>query len=168
MSLRKSFSLVAPIACMACLAVGYTMTGEWVGLVVSLVAWPVWLVAWRRPSDMPPSIPFVFSVGIAAGGLLAGAAPLMMILGAVLALASWDLVQLDHSLTGSSSSSAATMALFEKRHFQYLALALVSGLLMAVTGRLIHFRVPFGIVVILAIITLFGLDRIVRTLIGER
>lgn len=168
MPLRKTLSLVGPMACAISLAAGYAFMMQWGGIVASLLALPAWLFAHRRPAVLPPSISLIFSVGIAVIGLLVGAAPSMMILGAALALASWDLILLDHSLTGSSSSSAATVALFEKRHFQYLVLALGPGLLVAVTGRLLQFQVPFGIMVFLAIVALFGLDRVFRVLIDEK
>lgn len=166
MSLRTAFSLVVPIACTTCLAVGYIMIGQWSGFMLALLALLAWLVARHKPETMPPSFALVFSTGIAAGGVLAGAAPLTMILGTVLALASWDLVLLYHSLSGSSSSSAGTLTLFEKAHLRYLALALGSSLLVVVTGRLLHFQIPFAVMVLLAIIAVFSLDRILRMFTG--
>lgn len=168
MSLLKSLSLVGPAACSACLALGYALIEQWSGLVVVSLSFVSWLLARQKPDTMSPSAPLVFSVAMAAGGLLVGAAPLLMILAAALALASWDVVLLHHTLADSSSSSTATISLFQRRHFQYLALALGPSLLLAFAGRSLHFQVPFGIMVFLAIVVLFGLDRILRTLIDVR
>jgi hypothetical protein len=87
-----------------------------------------------------------------------------MILSATFALASWDQVLLDHTLT-DRSSSAKTIALLENRHNQGLALALGLGLLIDVAGRMIHLQIPLGVMIILVILVLFSLDRIWRALI---
>jgi hypothetical protein len=168
MSLRKILSLVGPMAWAACLAMGYAMVEQWIALVVIELVLPAWLLARIRPATMSPSIPLVVSVGIAAAGLFAGAAPVLMIFGATLALASWDLVLLDHSLAGCSNSSAATLSLFEHRHLQSLTLALGLGLLVAVIGRTLHLQIPFGGMICLALLALFSLDRILRALIDSR
>jgi hypothetical protein len=164
MPLRKTLSLVCPLACAACLVVGYALVGQWIAPTAILLTFLLWLFSCRWPSTWLPSTALVISVGLAAAGLMAGASPLLMILGATFALASWDQVLLDHTLT-DRSSSAKTIVLFENRHNQGLALALGLGLLIDVTGRMIRFQLPLGVMIILVILVLFSLDRIWRTLV---
>jgi hypothetical protein len=162
--LRKTLSLVCLLACVACLVAGYALVGQWITLAAILLTFPVWLLARRWPSTWLPSTALVISIGLAAAGLMAGASPLLMILSATFALASWDQVLLDHTLT-DRSSSAKTIVLFENRHYRSLAVALGLGLLIAVTGRMIRFQIPLGVMIILVIVVLFSLDRIWRTLV---
>jgi hypothetical protein len=109
-------------------------------------------------------VALVISVVWGAVGLLVDASPVLMILGTTLALASWDLMLLDHTLTSCANASAETIGLFEHRHYQSLALALGLGLLIVIAGRMIHFEIPLGGMIILAILAMFSLDRIWRTL----
>ena len=164
MPLRKTLSLVCSLVCAACLAAGYAMVGQWIALVAILLVFLAWLLARKWPSTWLPSTALVISVGLAATGLFAGAPPLLMILSATFALASWDQVLLDHTLT-DRSSSAKTIVLFENRHDQSLAVALGLSLLIAVTGRMIRFQIPLGVMIILVILVLFSLDRIWRALV---
>jgi hypothetical protein len=164
MPLRRILSFVCPVTCVACLAVGYASNRQGIALVIALLILPVWLLARKRPSSMPPSVALVISVSIATVGLFAGVSSFLMILSATLALASWDLVLLDQTLTGSSVSSAKAITLFENRRYQSLALALGPGLLIAVTGQMIHLQIPFIGLVLLVILALFSLDRVWRAL----
>jgi len=141
------------------------MVEQWIALAAVLLTLLLWLLARKRSSAGQLSVALVVSVGLAAAGLFAGVSPLLVSLSATLALASWDLVLLDHTLTSSSNSSAKTITLFENGHYQSLALALGLGLLIAVTGRTIHFQIPLGGMILLVILALFSLDRVWRTFI---
>ena len=154
MPLQKILSLVSPMACAACLAVGYAMAGQWVALVAVLIAFLAWLAARQRRSTWLSLAALVISISLAAAGLFAGVSPTLMILSATLALASWDLVLLDHTLAGNSSAQMVT--LLEKKHYPSLVLALGLGLLAAVTGRMIRVQIPLGGMILLAILVLFG------------
>jgi len=166
MSVRRSLIFLCPVISAACLATGYAMTGQGVAVVIALLTLPLWLLARQRPATVPPSVALAASVSIGATGLLTGAPSFLMILGATLALASWDLVLWDQTLTDNSISSAQTLALFETKHYQSLALALAPGLLIAIAGPLIHVQLPFMGLVLLVILALFSLDRVWRTLRG--
>jgi len=148
----------------ACLASGYAVTGQGIAVVIALLTLPLWLLARKRPVTVPPSVALATSVCIGAAGLLTRAPSVLMILGAALALASWDLVLWQQTLTDNSISSAQTIALLETRHYQSLALALAPGLLIAITGPLIRVQLPFMGLVLLVILALFSLDRVWRTL----
>ena len=164
MPLRRILSLVCPILCVACLAAGYATNGDWIAVAAGASTGLIWLLVYKRPASWPPSVALVISVIWGAAGLLVDATPFPMILGTTFALAGWDLMWLDHTLTGSANSSAQTISLFEHRHYQSLALALGPGLLIVIAGRMIQFEIPLGGMIILAILAMFSLDRIWRTL----
>ena len=164
MSLPKILSFVCPVSCAACLAIGFALNGQGITLVIALLSLLIWLLARQRPATVSPSVALIVSVGIAAAGLFARASSVLMILSATLALASWDLVLLDHALADNPISSTQTLALFQNRHYQSLALALGSSLLIAALGQLIHFQIPLVMMILLVILTLFSLDRVWRIL----
>jgi hypothetical protein len=138
------------------------MGAQWAGIVVVLTSLLAWLSGWRWPSVWPPSAALVISISLAAAGLLAGASPLLMLLSITPALAVWDLLPLDQTL--SSCSPGKTLDLLEQSHYKSLALALGLGLFAALTSRLIRFQIPFGGIILLAILAFFGLDRVWRSL----
>jgi hypothetical protein len=138
------------------------MSGQWVALAAVLIAFLTWFRARQWLSAWLSSAALVINVSLAAVGLLIGVSPFLMMLSATFALASWDLVRFDHILTGDSSTSA--VARLEKKHYESLVLALGPGLLVAVTGRMIHFQIPLGGMVLLVITVLFSLDRVWRLL----
>ena len=164
MPVRKILRLVCPIISVTCLGVGFATTGLWIATSVMAFSLLAWLFTIKWPFGFPPSWALVFSVSLAVTGLLTGAVHLLMLLGTALALAGWDVVLWDRSLTNHSPS--ALLTLIESKHYQSLALALVLGLLAIVAGRLVRFQVPFGWMVVLAILTLFSLERIRHTLVG--
>lgn len=152
------------ITCVTCLAVGYGLVGQWLALSGSLLALPAWLFGYQWRSRSLFLAALLFSVGLAAAGLFAGASPALMMVSATLALAGWDGMLLDLSL--ADHIPANPVSLFEKNHFQSLALALVSGLLAAIAGQMLRFRIPFGGLVLLVILALLSLERVWRTLRG--
>ena len=163
MPFRKILRLVFPIICVTSLGLGYETTRPWIAgsvLVFNLLAW---LFAIKWPFGFFSSSVLVFSVGLAAAGLLTGATPLWMMLGAALALASWDGVLWNRASADNSPIPALT--LIESKHYQSLALALGLGLLAVVVGRWFRFQIPFGWMVVLVILALFSLERIWRMLI---
>jgi hypothetical protein len=161
----KTLGLLFPIAYAAFLAVAYAQIGQWIMLAIVLLNFLAWLLAYKWPFIELSTTALVISVGSAAAGLLAGTVPFLMMLGVTFALAGWDLAFWDHTRKGILNSSAKTVALFENKHYQNLALALGLGLLAAVTGPLIHFQVPLGVMIILVILALFNLDRVLRVFI---
>jgi hypothetical protein len=122
------------------------------------------LFAYKWSFTWLPSAALVVSVSLAAVGLLAGAAPFLMLLGSTLALANWDLAFLNRILEGSLSTKAVT--LLESKHYQSLALVLGLALLATITGRLIRFQIPFGGMILLVTLAFFSLGRL-RLMISD-
>jgi hypothetical protein len=142
-----------------CLAAGYIMVGQWVLLAITVLAW---LVAVFAPGWF--GIMFITLIGLAAAGVCAGAWPPLMILSATLALAGWDLASWEGFV--EAGLHPETLARFEWKHYVYLTFALGSGLLVALLGRQVSIQLPFGILVVLAILVFLGMDRVLRFVKG--
>lgn len=164
MLVQRLIRLACPLMCTLCLAAGYATHGWGLVALTGASIGLAWWLAIYRPATPLPLAAFVISMAWSAAGLLAGAPAPLMILSATLALASWDLVLFDHSLSDKPISSAATRALFLNRHYRSLALALGVGLLIVFVGRTIQVQVPFIIIVVLVLLALFSIDRLWRAL----
>ena len=164
MPVRKFLRLVCPFISVTCLGVGYTTTGLWIAGLVLVLSLLAWLFAIKWSFGFLPTSVLVFSISLAAAGLLTGATPLLMMLGAAFALAGWDVILWNRAFITNSLSASPT--LIESKHYQSLAVALGLGLLAIIAGRLFRFQIPLGWMVVLVILTLFSLEHIWRTLIG--
>ncbi len=135
-----------------CLAVGYALAGQWILLALAGLAWlvAVFVAGWFGTM-------FIGFIGLAAAGVCTGAWPPLMMVGATLALASWDLADWEGFV--AAGLPPETLARFEWRHYAYLTLALGGGLLAAILGRQVSFQLPFGVLAVLAILVLLGMDR---------
>ncbi len=157
MALRRICFAVCLVVSTLCLAAGYAVAGQWIGTALALVTGPAWLLARKYPALWLPIICLLASVGLAVVGRLAGAPPVLMIGGAAIALAVWDLLLLDVAL-GGASLGEQTRA-YEASHLRSLALALGGGLLGVFLGRWLQLQIPFFITAALVALAVFGLDR---------
>ena len=164
MPVRKILRLVCPIISVTCLGMGYATTGPLIASLVLVFTFLAWFLAIKWPFGLLPLSALVFSVSLAAAGLLTGATPLLMMLGAAFALAGWDVILWNRALISDSTSISLT--LIESRHYQSLATVIGLGLLAVIAGRLLRFQIPFGWMVVLVILALFSLERIWHTLIS--
>ena len=161
---QRTIRLACPLMCTLCLAAGYAMYGWGLVALTGASIGLTWWLAIYRPATPLPLAALVISMAWSAAGLLASAPALLMILSAAFALASWDLVLFDHSLSDNPISSAATRALFQNRHYRSLALVLGLGLLIVLVGQTIQVQVSFVIIGLLVLLALFSIDRIWRAL----
>ena len=137
---------------------GMGLSGQWIGAVIAITTGLAWLPARKYPASGLPFICLVVSVCLAVIGRLTGSPPLLMICGSGFALAVWDLIFLDGAL-GTNSFGEHTRQ-YESKHLQSLALALGSGLLVALVGRLLNFQIPFIVMMLFVALVIFGLERI--------
>ena len=158
MSVRNILNLVCLILTVLCLTLGYSKIGPGMAFTAGLVILVVWLLAYRWPSSWFPSIALVVTIGLAVIELLQGAPALLMLAAAVLALVNWDLALLDRRSGGSLLGRNFT--LLEKKHFQSLLAALGLAVPAIVIGRLVHFHIPFGLMVLLVLLAFFSLMRV--------
>ncbi len=162
MPLRKILSLACLILMLLCMAIGYITVGGWIALATALITLLVWLPIYKWPSSWLPAIALVISAGLAAIGLCVGATPALMLPAATLALALWDLANLNQARAGGPSDRG--VSLLEKKNFQSLALALGLALLAIIAGRLVGFQIPFGGMILLVLLAFFGFGRFWRLL----
>jgi hypothetical protein len=158
MALRKIFFAVCLVASTLCLVAGYGLAGQWLGAVIALMTGLAWWLARKYPTAELPHICLLASTCLAVVGLLTGASPGLMIGGAAVALAVYDLLLLDVAL-GRDSSGEQTRR-YENQHLQSLALALGIGLLGVFLGRLLRLEVSFFVVVFFVALAVFGLARV--------
>lgn len=159
MKLAKLLNWGCLTAGVVCLAAGYALIGQWWVLALAGLAWLTGLLT----ASLATAV-FLVLVSLAAVGVYVGAWPGLMILGAVLALASWDLASWEGFVAGGLPAEA--VARLERKHYANLAAALGGGLLAAIAGRLISFQLPFGILLALAALALLGIDQIWRLVKG--
>jgi|GEM_PF-1841413 len=157
-SFRKTFFAVCLIISVLCLSLGYGLSGQWVGVVISLITGAAWLLARKYPNSILPLASLAISICLAVAGNLNGDSAFLMTCGSGFALATWDLLLLDSAL-GSHSSAVQTRQ-YEIKHLQSLALALGSGLMVIFLGRLVRLQIPFVVLLLSIALVVFGLDRI--------
>jgi hypothetical protein len=158
MSFRKIFFALCLIISVFCLAAGYSIVGQWIGVIIAILTGPAWLRARKYPASQMPFICLLLAVGLAVAGTLLGSPALLMIFASAMALAVWDLLLLDSAL-GNHSSAEQTRK-YENRHLRSLLLALTSGLFAAWLGHSLNFQIPFFLLLLLVALMVFALDRI--------
>jgi hypothetical protein len=154
---RKALFLIFLIVSVGSLALGYALGGQLIMALAALIPLLGWLFARQYPTAC-----LVVSICLPGLGLLVGASPFLMILSCTASLACWDLRLLDAALQSSSLTKEA--GLFENQHIQTLLLALGGGFLLASAGTISSFQIPFGIMVLLVILAVLGLERVSRAL----
>ena len=158
MTLRKVLFIICLASSVLCMAAGYGIAGKWIGALTAILMVPGWLFARKSPDPWLPPICLFVSVGLAVAGRLVGAISLLMVFGSAFALAAWDLIYLDAAL--KSNSYGEQTRRYENKHIQSLVLALGSGLFAVYLGRLIDFRFPLIVLMLLISFILLALDRI--------
>ncbi len=162
MQIRKILAILCSGISAVCLLGGYPLPAVWFGIFASFSLFGGWLFLLRRPSNSLSMAVLVISVVVAALGLFIGADPLLMIIAATMALASWDLVLFNSSLPGDQSGQS--VALLEKVHLGSLGMAIGLGLLVVLAGRFIRLQIPFVVMILLVVLGLFSLERVWRKL----
>jgi len=155
---KKSLFLVCCALASLCLFAGFLSLGNWPGALCALASGLAWLLARKYKVSGAALACLLACSGLAVAGVLSGAPPVLMICAVGLALAAWDMLALDAALAGISSTEQTR--LYEKDHLSALALALGAGLLLALLGRLLSLRMPFVLLLFLAALAVFGLERV--------
>jgi hypothetical protein len=158
MALRKIFFAVCLVVSALCLAVGYGLAGQWIGAVIAIITGGAWWLARKYPTAGRPLTCLLVSTCLAVIGVLTGALSWLMICGAGVALAVYDLSLLDVAL-GCDASGEQTRR-YEAKHLQSLALAIGFGLLVVFLGRWLRLEVSFFVMVVFVAVAVFGLARV--------
>jgi hypothetical protein len=158
MSLRKIYFIICLVLSTVCLAVGFIITGLWIGSVIAIITGLAWLPSRKYPSSLLPHICLFASVCLAVVGLLTSSPPLLMICGSGASLAAWDVLFLDDALKVSSYEGQTRR--YENNHLQSMVLSLGCGMILAFAGRLLNFQIPFVVLMLFVVLVVFGLDRV--------
>ncbi len=154
---RKLFFYACVLLATACLTTGLWLAGWWgLGLPALLLS-AGWVWSLRTSVDWPATATLMLTVVLAAAGLLVGAAPYAMLAAAAAALAAWDGAHVNRRLQHSPEQAARV---FGRRHFETLAAVLAAAVLLTGVGRQVQIETPFLIVLALALLVLWGIDRI--------
>jgi hypothetical protein len=155
----KVIAWSASAASLVCLSVGYGLKGYWAIFLV-LPAIPIFWFMLRKVSPrIAISVLFFMVVLLAATGLLIKLLTPLMLIACASALAAWESAQFLFNFQGLSTNLLD--ARLEQRHNWDMAIALGSGLLLAFLGWNIQFRLPFGVIAVLALLVMYWMYRAV-------
>ena len=138
-----------------CLGAGYISGGYWLILPAFLVMAVFWIAMKKRPVFWPASGLLLIHVVLSIIGVTLNLSIYLMICGCAAALASWDLAHFREGIAGNPPLE--TDAPLTRNRLQSLAMAVFSGLLLAVTSSNINLQFPFGITVLLVLMLMGGL-----------
>jgi hypothetical protein len=145
-----------------CLSLGTSLAGDWVGAAAAVLILGLALVFRRRSIPWMPSLLLGLYTLAAALGLLRESSPLLLLNGLVFALGAWDLDHAALALSGSASSGFGQEV--QRRRLLLSAGILGLSLLLVTAGQMLHIRLPFGVVLLLALAALGSLALLNRLL----
>ena len=147
------FSIVA----VTCFITGYLVESQWVGMGLALFLLPGWLLANKYPASLLPSLCLVLSAGLAAVGILIRLNTGLMVGATVAALVAWDLLLFNASFNHRPSNGESQD--FSTHHLKTVLLVSGAGLLAVLLGQFLSFQIPFLIMLVLAVLIVFALER---------
>lgn len=152
--------LVPGLILLAALAevIGYGLASYWLGSVVAAGLGLAWLIGQRRAFVWVTNLAFMAVVGVAAWGVWAGVAAGWMLTATVAALSAWDLAHFSYRLARATQIEAE--ARLEQEHRQRLLIVAAPGWLIGGAALLIRFELNFVWIIGLALLLLFGLNRL--------
>ncbi len=139
------------------LVIGFGLRRDWVILIL-LPALPIYLLLMRKVSlQITITILLLVDILLSAAGSLTGGPPYFFLIGCSCALAAWESAHFLLNFPGASKVGTDTR--LETIHNRDLALAIGAGFFLGVLGLNIKFNLPFGIIVVLALLIVYGLYR---------
>lgn len=149
----KMYSLVRAASLVAagtCLVWGYTVTGNWLIVLAIPFMALFWIATGRRSPFRAASALLSVYVFLAVAGLALRAPALLMVAGCVFALAAWDL----SDRRGQAASQAVQRygAVLERRRLRSLAGMISASMLLAALPTMLRLQLPFGIILLLALL----------------
>ena len=166
----KSHSTLPIITCLAissgCLAAGYILAGYWLIFLAFPLMSIAWLLTYKRSTFLSASILLSAYVILAAVGIIAELSSTLMVIACTVALASWDLLQVDQSASGYSPGK--TNGVLEKYHLNSLALAVSTGLILSLISANISLQFPFVLIAILVLLAAGSLIYNMQYIVNKR
>jgi len=143
----KNICLVISIVC---LGYAYILAGYWLimpALAAMVFFWIImkkWSVIWSASGLLS------IYVLLAAIGVVIDLPLILMAVGCISALASWDFVHFDQSMIGNPP--IGTVERLAKKHLQSLTAMFGLSLFLTIAGSSFSLRFPFGVVVFLVLL----------------
>ena len=153
----KSHSIIRVICALIaalCMAIAYVPRAGWLAWLGIPAAAVFWLMTKKRAACWSASSLLAIYLVLAIMGMLQHAAPAVMVVGSVFALAAWDLADFSQSLRDGLRGETGPL---ERRRLQSLALMVGGSLLLGVGIIGLRLQLSFGLVVLLVLLATGGL-----------
>lgn len=169
----QGVGLAGVVLAVAALMAGYGLRGMWLAALPIAALGLLWLVAWRRGPHSPRQAEWLASLalvgtaalaGVGAAGLGAGLG--WMLAALVASLSTWDLHHFRRQMAQAAHVEAR--ADLERRHLQRLFLVDGLGLLIGLVALQVRTRLSLGVLLLLGLVAMFGLNRAVTYLSRRR
>ena len=163
MNYRKSVFLLTLIAASLTLLLAYGMELLWLGAISALGLGLIgWLGQYKQKWSWTIHLFLIGVVVLVMFGVLLDLRLYLLMPALLAALAAWDLGRYQQRLKDVSDSESIQR--IEKRHLGLLALALVSGGIIASIVLTTHIQIGFGITLVFGVILVISLGQIYRML----
>ncbi len=157
MNLPARLSIAAVCLAAVTLAAGAVLGGQILLAVPGILLAAGWLIAWLVFDRPYSDFMLVLFMATAVVELVAGISPLWMTIGALCALAAWDLERFSHWIASASRVDSGTR--LARDHFMRLLSVLVLGALLCIAVQQIRFSLPFWLLILLGAVLAFSLNR---------
>ena len=147
-------------AASALLAAGFGLAQRWPGLALAVLVGVGWLAARRLSWNWLINALLGAFTALSAASLLSGVSPALAIAASAAALAAWELSAQENPPRDEPARALAVGYLRARR--VWLAAAVGLGLLLAEAGLFLRFAMPFGVLLLAALLVLFGFYQFYR------
>jgi hypothetical protein len=154
MKLIRRILIISIVFAAFSVAIGYGMGSLWLIAPVFLIVGGGWVYFEWRGWDWPASIFLIGFVAACVFGMLLLLSPLIMLLGVLAALLSWDLDHMSRRLKGVHEECMAEC--MAKEHLLRLMLVNGCGLVLASAALLIRTQISFMGAIVLSVLVILG------------
>ena len=158
-NLNKMSYQICRLLALLVLIGGFLLESLWWGALIAFAFGVFYLLSQRFLPKAWSGVRLIAYAGIAVFALLFGVSPVPLVIVVTASLACWDME--DH-LPGPEAPSLT--AAYEKEHLRWLAIASLTGIVLAETVIFINFKMSFGVLLLTALIVLFFIYRLFTTL----
>ena len=142
---------------------GYALGGyPLLGLLLAALG-AIWLFGLIRRWKWIPLLGLVSVYGFAAAGFFLRLSGVLLFVGALLGLLSWDLT--DFSARLRLAADQDDVPALERRHFLQLVLVFLPGAVLSAAALLLRVQISFGWAVVLILFGVWGFGRMVNQLL---
>jgi hypothetical protein len=132
--------------------------------IIGAIAFIVlWISGYLRNWQWLQNAGLLFIFGLACLGFLLGLSATLLFCGSFFALAGWDLVDFSRRLRNASPED--DLRALEHQHFLRLGSGITLGVILVMLAVNIRLQIPFGWMIILALLAALGLGKMVSSLL---